>query len=87
MGTSKRVTAPDSVPELPGPGKYQIDTPQKIRSENWKCQSEREILKKSEPSKLGPGVYNTKPAFGEGPKVIILIVYQLSLLSILKKLI
>ena len=38
------------------------------KSINWQCQSQREILKISEKTGLGPGVYQTKAPFGEGPK-------------------
>ncbi len=54
---------------VPGPGTYKEPsyTPKAI---SWKDLSEREILKKKKESKLGPGVYEKKPAFGnEGLKV------------------
>jgi len=57
---------------IPGPGKYEtLNKTSSAKALNWKQQISREKLEKKDPyQKLGPGVYETKPNFGEGPKVI-----------------
>jgi hypothetical protein len=55
---------------VPGPGKYEHEHTRTFKSVNWKCESQRDILKKPISNNLGPGEYNTKAHFGEGgPKV------------------
>jgi hypothetical protein len=79
---SVRDTTPvnKSLDFIPGPGAYTvIDNLTKTSSSKaikWNKQISREQLEKKEKNKnsiIGPGKYETKPQFGEGPKVFLFV--------------
>jgi len=87
---SKRDTTPvnKSAEIIPGPGKYEVlRKTSSAKTVQWSKQISREKLSKKDPYKnLGPGVYTTKPAFGEGPKVVFFVNHKLNSLPYIKKL-
>ena len=70
---SKRTTSMvnRSMEIIPGPGQYEtLNKTSSAKAIKMSTQISRDKLEvKDKLTNLGPGVYTTKPAFGEGPKV------------------